>query len=71
MKHIQACIDRGWVLEVRKDTDASLGLYIAMVNDPNPKMDVTSGHAHIGRTVETALLQLDDYIASQGKEVKP
>lgn len=66
MKHIQALVDRGWVLRVTKQGWGDMP-YTAQVDDPNPELDVTSGHAHVGVTVETALLQLDAFVASQGK----
>lgn len=66
MKHIQALIDSGWVLRVTWQEHGDMP-YVAQVDNPKPVWDVTSGHAHVGRTVETALLQLDDYVAAEGK----
>jgi hypothetical protein len=68
VKNIQALIDRGWILKVSKNRDVWSDMnYLADISNPEPQMNECGGHAHFGRTVETALLQLDDYVAAQGK----
>jgi hypothetical protein len=67
MQHIQALIEKGWVLRVRKDRSE----FVAHVDDPtpNPQLSTVVGHAHPGKTIADAIANLEGYVAAQGKEV--
>jgi hypothetical protein len=68
MQRLQELIDRGWVLQVKREGPWEHP-YIASIGDPSPDIAVeavTTAYFMPGPTVAEALLRLDAF--TQGKE---
>lgn len=70
MNELQALIDKGWVLTVKKHVGQFHDLpYIADIAALGKEIAIgeTFGHCHGGTTVADALECLESYVAAQGK----
>lgn len=74
LPQLQALLDKGWELKVRKESVLFKGEnvldrpYTAQINSSEIVLDVVSGHCHTGRTLQEALAALEEYVTAQGKE---